>query len=115
MDAKLARIQLVESLREGDIIRWNGRLRVIRDVTKGEGKGWRRISFTFSIQRCSWTGKPYTVYSRTDMQNLKKSLELVARNYKGKLPLEKLLTDDIKQRRGMRCKLECCDVVGVVN
>jgi hypothetical protein len=108
------RIRLVESLRENDLIRWNGKLRVIRGVTPGTGTGYRRISFSFSILRCSWTRRPFTTYTRTDLQDLKRPLELVARNYKDKTVIGQLVNKDIQARSSAPSVLECCDVVGVI-
>ena len=38
-----------------------GDMRVIRSVTRG--KRWRNPIFTFAIRRCSWTRRPYTMYT----------------------------------------------------
>lgn len=64
-------------IQEGDVIRTrSGRLRVVRAVhrhPKATGKGSygatraRRTYCFFAIQRCSWTGAGYTLYSVAEM------------------------------------------------
>lgn len=51
----------------GDVIRWNGRLRKVRGVTWYEDD--RVYSVDFAILRPSWTNRPCTSYTRTEIRN----------------------------------------------
>lgn len=105
----------LESLQPMDVVRLNGRLRVIRKIERH--KQWRpapqhpqRIYFWFSIVRCSWTHRPYTVKTMTDLAHV--DIELVMRNYTPKSELEWQLQKDIQARTHKPC-LDCCDVKGI--
>lgn len=84
-----------------------GDMRVIRRVSSG--KHWRHPIFSFAIRRCSWTRRPYTIYTWG---------ELVRMGYTAldvTVPLDrrfdKLLEKNIVNHN---CRtLFCCDVVGV--
>jgi hypothetical protein len=56
-----------EHLRAGDVLRSRGgTLRVVRTVTrKKDGRLW---GVSFVIMRCSWTKRPYTIYTFTDLK-----------------------------------------------
>ena len=52
----------VDAAKPGDVLLGpSGDMRVIRKVTAG--KHWRHPIFSFAIRRCSWTRRPYTVYT----------------------------------------------------
>lgn len=106
------RYEFLKSLRQWDVIRFNGKLRVVREVKWVGMRGF----FTFSILRCSWTKRPYTVYNSTDLGNPKFNLELVFRNYRPKLILETVLQKTIQRDQPSRMlELNCCDVVGIIS
>lgn len=108
------RLALIDSLEVGDLIRLNGTLRVVRDVSrppKRSSKGYRNYSFTFAILRCSWTHRPYTVRNRVDLYRA--DLSVVCKGYGAERgPLEVELQREIADDR-IRL-LECCDVIGVI-
>lgn len=108
---------LIDSLEVGDLVRFNGTLRVVRDLGIPTPKSSRRkdrvYSVTFAIRRCSWTRKPYTVVSRVAMYNV--PFEVVRRGYgtvRG--PIDYLLQQDCENRRGDTL-LKCCDVIGITD
>lgn len=106
---------LIDSLQVGDLVRVNGTLRVVRGLGIPTPKSSRRkdraYSVTFSIRRCSWTRRPYTVVSRCALYNV--PLEVVVRGYGTERgPLDVLLQADCDARTGPSL-LECCDVIGV--
>ena len=109
--SRIEREATIDSLSAGDLVRRNGRLRVVRDVARKAGGRVRSV--TFSIQRCSWTRRPYTTVGRSDMYA--GTLEVVCRGYGvSRGPLEVLLQRDI-EAKGAASLLECCDVVGVIS
>lgn len=112
-----ARKELIDSLEVGDLVRLNGTLRVVRDVSRGTRKSPLRpeqvYSVTFAIRRCSWTRRPYTVRGRCDLYHA--DLEVVKKGFGAERgPLEVLLQKDITDRHGHSRLLECCDVIGVI-
>lgn len=113
-----ARKALIDSLEVGDLIRLNGKLRVVRGIGRRTYKSPLRssqvYSVTLSIQRCSWTGRPYTVRGRCDLYHAE--LQVVQKGYGAERgPLEVLLQRDIDNRHGDTRLLECCDVIGVIS
>lgn len=112
------RHEFLMSLREGDVVRLNGRLRVIRHATEpkvymGRGRsGPAKRHFYFAILRCSWTHRPYTCMSSTSLGNLKTNIELVARNYRPRQQIEAILSQDCKAAGG-KSKLDCCQIKGI--
>lgn len=111
----LERKAVIDSLSVGDLIRLNGKLRVVRAIGRRLPKSHitdeQVYSVTLSIMHCSWTRRPYTVKGRCELYNV--PLEVVSRGY-GEVrgPLEVLLQKDIEE--GTRI-LECCDVIGVIS
>ena len=70
-----------DHMRRGDLVRWNGRLRKIRAVTRRSppensplygrlGPYGRFHSAQAVILRCSWTRKPTTIFSRSDCSSM---------------------------------------------
>lgn len=104
--------EFVLSLKEGDVIRIDGTLRVVRYVRHYQNKHYPpNARFGFAIRRCSWTGKGYTFYAAHDL--MRRNVELVARNFKSKLEVSDKLNKEIKAMTTKR-DISCCDVVGVI-
>lgn len=116
MDPK--RHEFLMSLQEGDVVRLNGRLRVVRHATEpkvyqGRGRsGPAKRHFYFAILRCSWTHRPYTCMSSTTLGSPNVRIELVARNYRPRQPIEAILAEDCKAQ-GDKSKLDCCQIKGI--
>lgn len=111
-----ARYAFLETLRQWDVVRINGTLRVIREVYAPEHRPFFR-SFIFAILRCSWTHRATTVRAIHDLADpAKVKIELVGRNYRYKTPIEQALQKEIDARRCSRHTrtMECCDVIGVI-
>ena len=97
-------------LRKGDVLKSRtGRLRVVRKVSIG-----RTVASTtviFSIQHCSWTGRPYTVYTGNDLR------QMGYRPTKARVRLNsqfaRLLEADFGATRSSDCTFTCCDVEGI--
>jgi hypothetical protein len=100
---------IIDDLRAGDIVAFNRRVRVVREVTRRRG----RVSHvTFSILRCSWTRRPFTTRNRSDLYHV--DLMILVRDYPiDATPLEALLYRDIMNTRE-KSVLQCCDVIGVL-
>jgi RNase P/RNase MRP subunit p30 len=105
------RRQFLLSLQPGDLLRINGKLRVLRYVRH---RRWRNrpttASYAFSILRCSWTRRPITCKNIHDLATC--TVELVARNYQSKHPISQLLDADLRNNTRV---LDCCDVIGVIS
>jgi len=50
----------------GDVILWNGKPRVVRDLERDSDGKIRTL--TFAIWRPSWTDRPYTIYFRSEIK-----------------------------------------------
>lgn len=101
------------SLRPMDLLRVNGKLRVVRDLSRRQRKPGGRVfmSFTFTILHCSWTHRPYTVQSMYDLAG--KRIELVSRDWKPRTKLERQLQTDCERLTCGPSTLDCCDVKGI--
>ncbi|HET6725856.1 MAG TPA: hypothetical protein VFH85_07620 [Gammaproteobacteria bacterium] len=117
-EARIEREAMIDSLQVGDLVRFRGALRVVRGVNRFAGyrKSKRKPSqvqsIDFSILRCSWTRRPYTVVSRCDLYRV--PLEIVKRGFGTEHgPLDVLLQRDIDARGCAPSLLQCCDVIGV--
>ena len=118
---------LIDKLEAGDLVRLNGKLRVVRAITmfsdrprRGRPRRLQRSgrvrSITFSIMRCSWTRQPFTTRSRCDLYLV--DLAIVQKAFGCEHgPLDVLLQQQINSRHQPHAQrlLECCDVIGVVS
>lgn len=108
-----------DKIQKGDVLKFqSGKLRVVRSVTHSVGvSGKRRTSVSFSILHCSWTHRPYTSYSGSDLRTLG------VRPTKARLSLRKKVDKAIEREMFGRedgsgyptlpaeqC-LSCCDVL----
>lgn len=115
------RFALLQSIKQWDVLRINGRLRVVREVvwhTRTPRRGLARGAppmewFTFVILRCSWTHRPYTIKSSVDLGNPKLKIEIAFRNYRPKQEIELLLQKEIVDRPRSMPQVNCCAVHGL--
>ena len=89
--------------RVGDIVR--SRNGVLRMVRHNSGR-----YITFAIRHCSWTGRPYTVYSVSELESM--GYVNTGINVKIKLPIERRIFAAIKDSSNR--SLSCCDVRGTI-
>ena len=114
----------LKSIKDGTIIRMNGSLRIVRRViwiTHEKKRGrpkcytYDKGYFYFVILHCSWTRRPYTLYTSTDMCS--KVIEIIGHNYKSKMPIFDAALEIELDRGGLtptnRLQLTCCDVQGI--
>lgn len=107
---------------KGDVIRTkSGDLRVVREVhrhQKAKGKGsWgatiaRRTYCFFAIRSCSWTGRPYTLYSIGEMVSMG-WVPTSARPQRLDSGIDRTLEQDFGSNRSSDCALTCCGVRGL--
>ena len=100
-----------DDLRAGDVlVSPSGDYRVVRKVTmRKSGFIW---GVSLAIRRRSWTNRPYTVMTRTDIQQ--RGFQLSHAKYRFKagtidVELYRDIVDHFRQR------LHACDVIGVVS
>lgn len=66
----------LDTVKVGDVLMFpSGGYRVVRAVhhhkeQRPNGVNWRFPILSFAIRRCSWTGRPYTVYTANDLQTM---------------------------------------------
>lgn len=100
----------VDEVEVGDILRApNGVLRVVRAVHRYKKPRWPIKTWVyFTIRRCSWTHRCYTLLCGTDLK---------ARGYRPtgkKFKLNKRIDRKIEKEFGMfKAKLRCCDVEAI--
>ena len=112
MNTRAEREALIDSIETGDLIRLNGRLRVVRKANHSKRHPGRLSSITMSIQRCSWTRQPFTVRARADLYRI--DLAIVSKGFGCEHgPLEVMLQKQIENHHAPKL-LECCDVIGVL-
>lgn len=90
----------------GDTLLFGKSPRVVRAITR---RGELLATVCLAIRRCSWTGRAYTVYTRTDLRSMGVKV--------ARMPRQALQTGaDRKLARCIRIKedrtLGCCDVMG---
>ena len=92
-------------LKVGDVIRSaSGTLRVVRKVIRFKDGDLRAVYL--SIRHCSWTRRPYTVLSYTDLRCL--GFTKVGANYSMRTELDKRLAACIADHN--RRDVTCCEV-----
>jgi len=107
-------------LRVGDVLQRgrHGPLRVVRDVHRYSAHSWNRHrrrqagrlgSITFAIRHCSWTKRPYTVYTASDLKTF--GYRYVGARVRLDRPIDKRLAVAIRDSTNQ--SLKCCAVRGL--
>lgn len=92
----------------GDVLRDpGGNLRVVRRLSRFDDGDVRALSFT--IMRCSWTGRCYTVKNFTDLLKW----EFVLKRDLPSTALDRKIARELRNSRRFKQTLSCCDVRGV--
>lgn len=99
--------QWLRDVQVGDVLKVNGKLRVVRNVSHGPHPE-SRSCFAFAIKHCSWTRRCYTVYTSSDLitmgvQQMNKRMPL-------RTKIDRAVAADIHAHKP---KLTCCDVEGM--
>ena len=59
----------IHAIRVGDILAVGDTYRIVRDVHHSRSDRWPPKTYvTFTIKRCSWTGRCYTVLTQSDLK-----------------------------------------------
>jgi len=109
--SRVRRFVWIKTLKQGDIIKSpRGRLRVIRYVThRGDSLGKTCVGMT--IQHPSWTTRPYTIMTGSDLATLGYS------KVRGTLRLnsefDQLVEEDFSAVRAEFCNFRSSDVQGI--
>lgn len=119
-----AKYEFLHSIKEGTLIRMNGSLRLCRRIEWMERKAKRGMAkkymhqkkgyFYFTILRCSWTGRAYTIYTSNDMAQA--DIEIVSHNFKSKMTaFDKAFLAELDSSRTYPCRrnMNCCTVHGI--
>lgn len=97
-----------DKIQAGDIVLFKGTERIVRKACYGKNGLLTYVYFT--ILRCSWTRRPYTLYQRSELKNNASPTDKKYKFKAGSIDIE--LWRDIADHR--RQKLHCCDVVGLI-
>jgi hypothetical protein len=112
----------IARIKKGDVLRSrSGVLRVVRGVTHSQvhynGPPHIRTNVVFAIKHCSWTGRPYTVYTGNDL------VQMGYRPTSARVSLRKKIDRAIERTYHAApdwfakkpYEITCCDVSGVVS
>ena len=104
----------IKRIKKGDVLRsGNGVLRVVRDVSHSKISHYDvRTTLVFSIRRCSWTGRCYTVYTGNDLVQMgyRPTRAKVKLTWKIDKAIEREITTNPPPGQ---YGLKCCDVENV--
>jgi len=103
----------ISCLKKGDVLRSkSGLLRIIRRVSHSKIPFYGiRTTVTFTIQSCSWTGRPYTIYTGNDLVQM--GYEQVDARFPLRTKFDRALEKDFSADKSADCEFSCCDVRGV--
>jgi len=103
----------ISKIKKGDVLRsGTGMLRIVRRVSHSFIKYYGiRTSVTFTIQACSWTGRPYTVLTGNDLVQM--GYIPMRGRFALKTKFDRTLERDFSADTAADCELTCCDVKGV--
>lgn len=103
----------ISRIKKGDVLRSkSGMLRIVRRVSHSHIRFYGiRTTVTFTIQACSWTGRPYTVLTGNDLVQM--GYEPVAERFPLRTKFDRTLELDFSAHRSADCVFSCCDVRGV--
>lgn len=98
----------------GDVVEApSGLLRVVREVHRYRRSAPRQVWAFFSIQRCSWTKRPYTTYTVGELWQIGYRPLGIKSNLDSEFD-RKLLEDMTGNRpKASDCTFRCCDVIGI--
>ena len=107
----------VNKLKPGDVILFGNRKtpRVVLEVVrhkprKHAGKLWNRVYITLTIQHCSWTTRPDTVYNGYELAKKAKPSKM---KESLRSPIRRKLLRSISARNAKECEVRCWEVVGL--
>lgn len=119
-----AKYEFLRSIKEGTLIRLNGSLRLCRRIVWIKRKPKRGLAkryldqdkgyFYFTILKCSWTKRAYTIRTSNDMAQAK--IEIVATNFNSKMTAfdEAFLAElDSNRTYPFKRNMNCCTVHGI--
>jgi len=105
----------LDNIKVGDVLRApSGRLRLVRAVHNSFlRKHWKnnpksRIWVYFVINHCSWTKRPYTLYTVAELE--RQDYRKMPASFKLNDKFQRLLIEEIETNVN---NFTCCDVVGI--
>lgn len=103
----------IKKIRKGDVLQsGSGIFRIVRGV-KHNGPSLGKTSVDFTIQHCSWTGRCYTVLTGCDLKS-NGYRPVKAKPFALRTEFDRAVEAEIINRPPFdKCKLTCCDVVGI--
>lgn len=103
----------IPRIKKGDVLRSRtGMLRIVRKVSHSHIPHYGiRTSVTFTIQRCSWTTRPYTIYNGNDLRQM--GYTPLRGRFHLKTKFDKTLERDFSAKDAKECVFDCCDVRGI--
>lgn len=110
----------IARIQKGDVLRSRtGLLRVVREVSHAEvcysGPPHIRTSVVFAIKHCSWTRRPYTVYTGNDLARMGYRPTRARVSLRKRIDLAIMRVYAAKPKWGAKKPYEitCCDVEGI--
>lgn len=112
---RLAQIQIdgawIKQIKAGDVLKSrSGALRVVRRVSH-RGQSLPKTSVYFTIKRCSWTHRCYTVYNGNDLRIM--GFQPVKARATLRKKIDRAIAIEFDRRDAKGAIMRCCDVVGI--
>lgn len=103
----------ISRIKKGDVLRTgSGKLRIVRRVSHSNIPFYGiRTNVTFAIQACSWTHRPYTIYTGNDLVQM--GYEPVAARFPLRTKFDRTLERDFEAPTSEYCVFDCCAVRGI--
>ncbi len=102
----------IKKIQKGDVLRSrSGMFRIVRRVSHC-GASIPKTWVHMSIQRCSWTGRPYTIYNGNDLRQMGFA-PVKANPFALRTEFDRELERNFDKDYARDCTLDCCDVRGI--
>jgi hypothetical protein len=98
----------IQHIRKGDVLASGSTLRVVRSVHHTE----RHTYVFFTIKRCSWTRRCYTVLTQHDLKD--RGFRATGKRVRLRSKMDREIEAEINEhRQSSDVVLRCCDVEGI--
>lgn len=104
-------LEWIKTINRGDVLESkSGKLRIVRRVSHG-GPSLPKTHVWLTIQKCSWTHRPYTMYNGNDLRQMGFNPTGVRVKLRGRFDREMDRQFDAQDSRD--CTISCCEVTGI--
>lgn len=102
----------IKSIKVGDILVEKKTPRIVRAVShQPEDPSICKTYVWFTIRRCSWTTRCYTVLTGNDLRQ--RNFRLAGKRVQLNKPIDAAIAMEFGEMKPAKIKLHCCDVEGI--